>query len=143
MGSIAAKKKKLVDIYCEALTNLGYKHSLDDAGDVDFKVDDIDLEFCAFIDEDHPEFIRICCIAFYRITPRDDKDKIYRACNAANRYVKVSKVYVTESESSVFAGYEAFVDELTVTEVESAIGSAITVNGVAIKAFVQAMQRSE
>lgn len=142
MSSIDSKKKGLTDLYCEALRNLGYPHSVDENGDVDFKVNDAELDFCAFIDEDHPEFIRVCCISFYLITPRDDKEKVYRACNAANRSVKVSKVYILDSEKSVFVGYESFVNSLTVTEIENSVRSAISVNGVAIKEFINAMQRS-
>lgn len=134
-----SRKAQLIDMYCSVMKKIGFEYEVDDEGNVDFKVKGVDLNFCAFIDADHELFIRVVCVAFYRISASDDLGKIYRACNDSNRKVKVSKVYVLGNEKSVFVGFEAFAQELNEVSLERYINSAVNVNGVAIKHFIQAL----
>lgn len=129
------EQRELIQVYELALNQLGYVYEVGEGGKINFEVADSNLKFCAFVSGKHAEFIRICCVAFYRVSSTDDLLRVYRACNVANERVKVAKTYVLPSLKSVSCAYEAFAEELDVEAVKSAIGSAITVLGPAMKRF--------
>lgn len=142
MSDIVKIKKPIADMYIEALEQMGYVSFVDDDGDVEFKIDDVDLRYCALIDEDHHKFIRICCLFFYKLSSKDEQEKVYKACNIANLETKVAKTYLQRSGRSVTTSYECFVSELNKEKIVDAVKSAVTTTRAAMRNFAEAMEKS-
>lgn len=142
MDDLVELKRPIAQLYMEVLGELGYSTSIDSDGDVEFKVDDVDLNYCAVIDEDHHKFVRISCLLFYKFSSRDNKDSIYQACNVANLETKVAKTFVQRSGRSVSTSYECFVEELNKDSIRWAIKSGVATTRAAMKNFAEALDKS-
>lgn len=142
MSDLVELKRPVAEIYVAALNELGYSSSIDDDGDVEFKINDVDLSFSAVIDEDHHKFVRICCFLFYKLSTKDEKANVYMACNIANIETKVAKVTLSRSGRSVSTSYECFVDELSQERIVAAIRYGVVTTRTAMKNFAEALEKS-
>lgn len=142
MRDLVELKKPVAELYVAALNELGYLSSIDGDGDVDFKIDDVDLRYCALIDEDHHEFIRICCLFFYKLSSKDERGKVQAACNVANLETKVAKICITRSGRNVTTSYECFVDKLTKESIVTALKFAVTTTRASMRNFAEALEKS-
>ncbi|WP_163022921.1 YbjN domain-containing protein [Pseudomonas viridiflava] len=132
-------EKDLTSIYCSAVSELGYKYTIDEDGGIDFRIPHTNMEFWINFDPEDPLLVRIVCVSFYKISSVDNLNDVYRACNAATRGAMVSKVYVLTSEKSVFAAWEGYVSEINTESVKYAILRAVPDNGAAMKIFINSL----
>ena len=102
---------KTTEKYLNYLKEEGYAPSLDEDGDIKFKVEG--KLYFLFIDDEDEEFYKLVFPNFWSVDDEPERDKIMHACVHAARTVKVVKVYtVRDNTWAVIEMFLASTDDI-------------------------------
>lgn len=96
------------EIYMDFLAAEGYRPTIDNDGDVVFKVEG-GLYFID-VDTDDASYFRVVYPNFWSIENAEEKAKAFAAANHATATTKVAKVYVRPDETDTIAAAEIYID---------------------------------
>ena len=92
------------DLITAWLYNEGYKHEIDQDGDIHFRFNGKHMFFT--VDEKDESYFRLIMPNVYEV--EDNRVKVLEACNTINRNYKVLKTYLVDDR--LFLSIEMFVD---------------------------------
>lgn len=104
----AQTKKELQDMYQKYLTKRDIESTVDEDGDVQFKMDG--LTYFIEVNEDDPMYFRLVLANIWPIESEEERAQVYQACNDATANVKVCKVYAVPNDN-VWISFENFIEK--------------------------------
>jgi hypothetical protein len=94
------------EVILRHLKSEGYSPDVDDDGDLHLKFEG--LNYYVFLDQQDPEFYRICLLNFWSIDDEIERNQVINAAQKATSKTKVAKVFTVRDDT--WASIELFLD---------------------------------
>ena len=99
-------RQERLDLYREFLDQEGFRPTIDEDGDLMFKVEG--KTYFVFVDGTDTQFFRLVFPSFWSIENEEERAKAYVAAHDATAQTKVAKVFVVKNDT--WASLELFCD---------------------------------